>query len=149
MPAPSPLPFHPACGALAREVRRLGGRDTAPAYRPDRACAAGCNCVERLLGAEAYRRECAAGALFLLEDWAPRWREWARAAFGDDGDVLREIIGADHRYLLCLRTPCSGDFAAEAAAIGRRCGLPVRWLTVGLDELGAALAPAGARGRAS
>lgn len=150
MDATVPTPFRPCCDLLGRELRHLdrGGSDgpVLPAYRPDRACAPGCNCVARLLGPEIYRRECAAGALFLLEGWARDWPRWARATFGADGAVLRELLQVDHRYLLGVRTPCSGDFRAEAAAVAQRTGLPVRWLDVGLTDLAAALAPPPAGG---
>lgn len=140
--------FRPGCDALRRELRQLGAGPALPPYRADRACAPGCNCVARLLGPETYRHECEAGALFLLEGWARDWPRWARATFGAEGAVLRELLRADHRYLLGVRTPCSGDFAGAAAEAGRRAGLPVRWLDVGLAELAAALAPAPAGGTA-
>jgi hypothetical protein len=136
--------FRPNCDALRRELEQLGAGGTGPALPPycaDRACAPGCNCVARLLGPEIYRRECAAGALFLLEGWARDWPRWARAMFGADGAVLRELLRADHRYLLGVRTPCSGDFTAAAVEAGHRADLPVRWIDVDLTELAAALAP--------
>ena len=149
----TPASFRPGCDVLRRELRQLGCRigdgPPPPAYRPDRACAPGCNCVARLLGPETFRRESEAGALFLLEGWARQWPRWARATFGTDGPVLRELLQADHRYVLGVRTPCSGDFLAEAAAIGRRVGLPVRWIDVRLQDLAAALAPAAAEGAQS
>ncbi len=152
MDATVPAPFRPRCDVLCRELRQLDGGDGAgpalPAYRPDRACAPGCNCVAQLLGPRTYRRECEGGALFLLEGWARDWPRWARATFGTDGPVLRELLQADYRYLLGVRTPCSGDFRAEAAAIACRTGLPMRWLDVGLGDLAAAVAaprPAGVR----
>jgi hypothetical protein len=137
----------PRCGALRRELAllaALGVIKATPAttpYRPERPCPRGCDCIALLLGEAVRQRETAAGALFLLEDWAREWPRWAAATFGGSEAVVREILGRDHRYLLCLRTPCSGDFSGEAAEAGRCTGLPVRWLEVGLAHLASATAP--------
>jgi hypothetical protein len=136
----------PRCGTLRRELALLTATGVVkvppatPPYRPETPCPTGCDCVTMLLGAADRQREAEAGALFLLEDWARAWPRWAAATFGGSEAVVREILGRDYRYLLCLRTPCSGDFHAEAAEAGRRAGLPVRWREVGLAHLAAATA---------
>lgn len=100
----------------------------------------GQNCVEMLLGRELFSRELAAGAFFLLEDWARRWEEISFETFGTrNHNVVREIYQGDRKYLLCLRTPCSADFSADAVKAGGMTGLPLRWLDVGLDNLEAVL----------
>jgi hypothetical protein len=101
----------------------------------------GQNCVEILLGHDLFTRELANGAFFILEDWAQRWEEITIKGLGTmNPQVIREIYREGGRnYLLCLRTPCSGDFSVEAAAAGDLVGLPVRWLDVTLDHLEAVL----------
>jgi hypothetical protein len=95
----------------------------------------GQNCVEMLLGRERFESELAAGAYFLLEEWARRWEELTIATFGDHIGVVREIFRNDRKYLLAIRTPCSGDFAADAERAARLVDLPLRWLDVPLDHL--------------
>jgi len=128
-------PSTSCCGVLDRELACLGRVPAAPAYRPDRPCPAGCNCVARLLGPERYDLELAAGAFFLLEDWARSWSAWSTATFGGGDRVVGEILRATCRGLVAVRTPASGDFLAEAQDVARRTGLPLRWLDVGLDRL--------------
>ena len=97
---------------------------------------AGQNCVDMLLGNELFSGELLAGAFFLLEEWARRWRHSLTKSFGTENlEVIREIFQGDREYLLCVRTPCSGDFAAEAEEAGRIVGLPLRWMDVTLDHL--------------
>lgn len=95
----------------------------------------GQNCVEMLLGQDVFTRELSQGAFFLLEDWARRWDFILTKTFGNNPRVIREIFQGDRKYLLCLKTPCSGDFEAEAQEAGRKVGLPVRWMDVSLDHL--------------
>jgi hypothetical protein len=95
----------------------------------------GQNCVEMLLGPEVFMQELGNGAFFLLEDWALRWDDAIGKTFGERPEVTREIFQLSNKYLLCLRTPCSGDFAAAAEEVGRKVGLPVRWKDVQLDSL--------------
>ena len=102
----------------------------------------GQNCVEMLLGERAFAEELSQGAFFLLEDWALRWREIVTKTFGTNLDLIRDIFQGDRKYLLCLRTPCSGDFETEAAGAGRMVGLPVRWRDVSLDHLASVVADA-------
>ena len=96
---------------------------------------AGQNCVEMLLGRELFMEKLNAGAFFLLEDWALRWDEAIAATFGANPDVVREIFQLSNQTLLCLRTPCSGDFEQEAVAVSEKIGLPVMWMDVGLEHL--------------
>jgi hypothetical protein len=96
---------------------------------------AGQNCVEMLLGPELFTSELEQGAFFLLEEWAHRWEKIVTATFGTNLEVIREIYQTDRGYLLCVTTPCSGDFRAEAEEAGRLVGLPLRWLDVSLDHL--------------
>jgi len=76
-----------------------------------------------------------AGAFFLLEDWALRWDDAIAATFGSNPEVVREIFQLSNQSLLCLRTPCSGDFEQQALAVSEKVGLPVEWMDVGLDHL--------------
>ena len=103
----------------------------------------GQNCVDMLLGNELFTKELLAGAFFLLEEWAHRWQYIITKSFGTSNwEVIRQIFGSDRKYLLCLRTSCSGDFHQEAEEAGRLVGLPLRWLEVGLDRLETVLSEA-------
>ncbi len=95
----------------------------------------GQNCVEMLLGREMFMRELSDGAFFLLEDWALRWDEVMGTTFGHKPEVVKEIFRLSNKSILCLRTPCSGDFEQAAYAAGIKVGLPVRWMDVGLEHL--------------
>ncbi|TAN70610.1 MAG: DUF1638 domain-containing protein [Methylobacter sp.] len=95
----------------------------------------GQNCIEMLLGAEEFNRELAQGAYFLLDDWAHNWDAVIAKTFGSNIAVIRDIFHDQHRYLLCLRTPQSGDFSQEAAHISAMLDLPVQWRDVTLDHL--------------
>ena len=100
------------------------------------ACGIGAqNCVELLLGKTEFTQELANGAFFLLEEWVLRWDQIIKAAFGDHPAIIREIFREDRKYLLCLRTPCSGDFGAKAIEVSRSVGLPARWRDVSLGYL--------------
>ncbi len=99
----------------------------------------GQNCVEMLLGPELFMQELSNGAFFLLEDWALRWDEAIGKTFGNHPDVVREIFQLSSKVLLCLRTPCSGDFEAAARHVSEQVGLPIRWMDVGLGHLEAVL----------
>jgi hypothetical protein len=95
----------------------------------------GQNCVEMLLGRERFMAELEQGAFFLLEDWVRHWDKVILKTFGNHPAVIKQIFQQDHRYLLCLNTPCSHDFTDKAQAIGATLGLPVQSLTVSLDFL--------------
>jgi hypothetical protein len=106
----------------------------------------GQNCVEMLLGPEVFTRELEAGAYFLFESWARNWTRIIRGSFGTTRpDVIRAIFSEDRRYLLAVRTPCSGDFAAAAEQASMSAGLPLRWMDVSLDHLESTLRDAIAR----
>ncbi len=95
----------------------------------------GQNCVEMLLGRALFMEKLDAGAFFLLEDWALRWDDAIAATFGSNPEIVREIFQLSNQSLLCLRTPCSGDFEQQALAVSEKVGLPVEWMDVGLDHL--------------
>lgn len=95
----------------------------------------GQNCVEMLLGPDKFMEELSNGAFFLLEDWALRWDEAIGKTFGDNPDVVREIFQLSNKYLLCIRTPCSGDFSRQAEYVGRKVGLPLHWMDADLQSL--------------
>lgn len=96
----------------------------------------GQNCIEMLLGHDVFTAEVEKGAYFLFESWARSWARILHDTFGTSrSDVIRAIFAEDRKYLLALRTPCSGDFAEDAEEAGRVVGLPVRWMDVSLDNL--------------
>ena len=95
----------------------------------------GQNCIEMLLGHVRFTDELANGAFFLMEDWARRWDFVMREALGSNRQIVRNVFQGDRRYILGLRTPCSGDFSAEAQQIASQVGLPLQWMDVSLDHL--------------
>lgn len=105
----------------------------------------GQNCIDILLGYELFMEELAKGAYFLLEDWALTWEPMLTQAFGSNVTVLREIFHGSHKYMIAIRTPCSGDFKAAAEAAATYVDLPLQWLDVGLEHLESVLAEAIAR----
>jgi hypothetical protein len=102
----------------------------------------GQNCIVMLLGYELFMAELAKGAYFLLEDWALTWEPMLTQAFGDNREVLREIFHSSHKYMIAIRTPCSGNFTAAAEAAAAYVDLPLRWLDIGLEHLESVLAEA-------
>ncbi|GAM10798.1 hypothetical protein OR1_03095 [Geobacter sp. OR-1] len=96
----------------------------------------GQNCCEMLLGNDLFSSELANGAYFLLEDWARRWDQILTKTFNTKNlELISDIFQGDRKYLLGIRTPCSGDFTAEAEAAGQTVGMPLHWLDVSLDHL--------------
>jgi len=99
----------------------------------------GQNCVELLLGREKFSLELSKGAFFLFEDWAKRWEDISYNYFGN-WDIMREIFQDAHKYILCIRTPCSGNFDTYANQVSLRIGLPLVWKDFKLDQLEKTLA---------
>ena len=117
--------FYGTCHPLMEEILHTG--------RSIRT--AGQNCVDILLGHELFMEELAKGAFFLLEDWALRYEYITRITFGNNLELIREMFKGARSYMLCLRTPCSGDFTTAAEEAGRLVDVPIQWLDVGLDHL--------------
>jgi len=117
--------FYGACHPLMESILHAAGT-----YRT-----VGQNCVEMLLGPERFTKELEQGAFFLLEEWAQHWEQIVTATFGTNREVIREMYQGDRRYLLCVSTPCSGDFRAAAEAAALLVGLPLRLMEVSLDHL--------------
>lgn len=92
------------------------------------------NCVELLLGKQRFTSELSKGAFFLFEDWANRWETISYNYFGS-WEIMKEIFQDAHTYLLCIKTPCSGDFEDRANQVSERLGLPIIWEDFGLDEI--------------
>lgn len=107
----------------------------------------GQNCIVMLLGYEHFMRELEQGAYFLLEDWALTWEPMITQCFGANPAVIREIFHSSHKYMVAIRTPCSGEFTAAAEAAAAFVDLPLRWLDADLSHLEAVLADALARKR--
>jgi len=100
----------------------------------------GQNCVDIYLGHEMFCQQLEQGAFFLFEDWAIHWKEIVGSIMPGDPEIMRSIFCSAHKYLLAIRTPCSGDFSAEAEAVSEMTSLELRWIDVGLDHLEANLA---------
>ncbi len=108
----------------------------------------GQNCVDIYLGHELFCRELERGAFFLFEDWALNWKEIVGEIMPGDPEIMRSIFCGAHKYLLAIRTPCSGDFSAEAAAVSKMTALELRWVDIGLGHLEATLAETLSRAKA-
>jgi hypothetical protein len=100
----------------------------------------GQNCVDIYLGHDMFCRELEQGAFFLFEDWALHWKEIIYGVMPGDPEIMRSIFLSAHKYLLAVRTPCSGDFSAEAEVVSAMTSLELRWVDVGLEHLEANLA---------
>lgn len=109
----------------------------------------GQNCIVMLLGYATFMAELEKGAYFLLEDWALTWEPMITEAFGKNVAVVREIFHSSHKYIIAIRTPCSGDFTAAAEAAAAFVDLPLTWMDADLGHLEAVLAEAIARKRES
>lgn len=107
----------------------------------------GQNCIVMLLGYESFMEGLGQGAYYLLEDWALSWQPMITECFGGNIQVIREIFHSSHKFMLAIRTPCSGNFAEAAEAAARFVDLPLRWVDVNLDHLEAVLADAISRKR--
>jgi hypothetical protein len=95
----------------------------------------GQNCIEMLLGNSLFTEELSKGAYFLLEEWAMRWDNIIERTFGKNQKIIQDIFHEDRKYLLCLKTPCSGDFKLEAEEASKKLDLPIYWMDVSLDHL--------------
>lgn len=96
----------------------------------------GQNCIEMLLGQKRFSEELEQGAFFLLEEWARRWEYIVDKTFGTAKvEIIRDIFHEDRAYLLCIRTPCSRDFARDAEKAAALVDLPIRWTDATLDNL--------------
>jgi hypothetical protein len=87
-----------------------------------------------------FCRELEQGAFFLFEDWALHWKEIVGAVMPGDPEIMRSIFRTAHKYLLAIRTPCSGDFTAAASAVSDMTSLELRWIDAGFEHLEANLA---------
>lgn len=99
----------------------------------------GQNCVEILLGHDLFTEELSRGAYFLFEDWAIHWDSIITSVFGNNWDVTKEIFQGDRKYMLAIKTPCSGDFAEYAIKAAASVGLPLRFMEAPLEYLESAL----------
>lgn len=95
----------------------------------------GQNCVDMLLGNDLFTKELSNGAYFLLEDWALRWEFICKKTFGENKEIVKQIFREDRKYVLAIRTPCSGNFEKEAECMAQHVGLPLQWLDVELTNL--------------
>ena len=95
----------------------------------------GQNCVDMLLGTGLFTSELTKGAYFLLEDWALRWKFICKKTFGVNQEIVRQIFREDRKYVLAIRTPCSGNFEKEAECMAQHVDLPLKWLDVELTNL--------------
>ncbi len=94
----------------------------------------GQNCVEFLLGKKRFTDELSKGAFFLFEDWAKRWEKISYKYFGN-WDIMKQIFQDAHNYILCIKTPCSGNYETFADQVSQYVGLPLKWEHFDLSEL--------------
>lgn len=117
--------FYGACHPRMDQIIEAAGTVRTP----------GQNCVDIYLGHETFCRELEAGAFFLFEDWTRHWKEIVGSVMPGNPEIMKDIFQGAHKYLLAIRTPCSGDFTAEAEAVSSMTSLPLRWLDAGLEQL--------------
>jgi hypothetical protein len=126
----SAVVFYGACHPCMDQILRAAGVIRTP----------GQNCVDIYLGHDMFCRELEQGAFFLFEDWAINWNKIVGSIMPGAPEIMRSIFRDAHSYLLAIRTPCSGDFSAEAEAVSLRTDLELRWVDIGLEHLEANLA---------
>ncbi len=102
----------------------------------------GQNCIVMLIGYDRFMAALEKGAYFLLEDWALTWEPMITKCFGQNLSVVREIFHSSHKYMIALRTPCSGDFTAAAESAAQFVDLPLEWMDTDLSHLEEVLATA-------
>ncbi len=141
------IDFNRLQSALTGTLKRIGNRPALVVYGACHPCmdellaisdttrTPGQNCVEILLGHDHFTRELAAGAFFLIEDWARRWNMVITRSFGNRPELIREVFQDAHTHLLGLRTKCSGDFRKEAENAANEIGLSLKWFDVDLKHL--------------
>ena len=122
--------FYGACHPLMDSILAMAGTLRTP----------GQNCVDIYLGHDRFCRELEGGAFFLFEEWAQHWDSIIGGEQGLAPAVMREIFSNAHTHLLAIRTPCSGDYSAQAEDISRRTALELRWIDTGLEQLELVLA---------
>ncbi len=121
----NPLVFYGSCHPLMERFLEKNKTCRTP----------GQNCVVMLLGYDRFMQELSQGAYFLLEDWALTWKPMITECFGSNIEVVREIFHTGHKYMLALKTPCSGEFTEAAQQAAEFVDLPLHWLEVDLNEL--------------
>jgi hypothetical protein len=92
------------------------------------------NCVELIVGKETFNSELANGAFFLFEEWAIRWKEICYK-FSKDIKLTREIYKSSHKYIHCIKTPCSNNYEIYAENMSKELDLPIIWKEYDLKNL--------------
>lgn len=126
----NPVVFYGVCHPLMDQIM-----DKAQTIRTS-----GQNCVDIYLGNEIFSHELEQGAFFLFEEWSRNWKKIACSIMPGDSEIMRDIFRYSHKYILAIRTPCSGDFRAEAEEVSRMTSLELRWMDAGLEKLEQTLA---------
>lgn len=89
-----------------------------------------------LLGHKLFMAELAKRAFFLPQEWARRWEHVITRSFGTRNlRIIREMFHGDREYLLCIGTPCSAVFSAEAEEAGKMVDMPLRRMNTTLERL--------------
>lgn len=95
----------------------------------------GQNCIEMLLGKDLFMEKLLEGCFFLLEDWAVRWEYLLSKTYPRcRPEIMKEIFNMDRKFILALRTPCSGDFSLQAQNAAKQMQVPLKWMDVSLDH---------------
>ncbi len=113
--------------------------------RPGVARTQGLNCCEIMLGRAAYRQLRAAGAFFLIPEWAHRWREIFEQELGLRGQTAQDFMREMHTRLVYLDTGLAPIPHPLLADISAYAGLPMQILPLTLEPLLASLREAGER----
>jgi hypothetical protein len=96
------------------------------------------NCVDLLIGKEAFDSLIRRGAFFLLDDWIARFEEIVLAFSGDYG-IGKEILSTSHRLLVAIEGPerLGPASLARAREISSELALPLEFAPVNLASLDA------------
>ena len=109
------------------------------AAQPDVRRIRGLNCIEIILGREAYRRLRQAGVFFFLPEWAFRWQEIFRDHLGLNEKNARAVMADMHTRLAYLDTGVIPVPTQALAAIADYTDLPLDILPTSLTIFKTAL----------
>jgi len=109
---------------------------------------AGCNCLEILLGREAYRKLRREGVFFLLPEWVLKWRSVFQVTLGLQGKIAQDFMKEMHTRLVYLDTGLVPVPETELAEVSAYFALPVERMAVSMGLLLDSLRTAAQRGAA-
>jgi hypothetical protein len=132
LPEP-PRPFVLLYGDCSPHIREF-------LRRPAGARAAGCNCIEIILGGSRYKKLRKAGSFVLMPEWTDRWEEVFKRDLGlSDPGLAKDFMRENATELVYVDTGGREPPRDTLAAASAHLGLPVRIETAGLENLESSL----------